>query len=330
MVPASHKRGRIPFSGHSVKFSPFRPNLIAVASSQYFGIAGNGRISILDSQNNLASVCEFGTRDACFDVAFSEQSETIVAGACGDGAIRIFDLHRPGDRPVAALCGHSAETYSVDWNLGVKTRLCSASWDKSVRLWDLVAGKEVGKYQHGAIAYEAKWNTRNPSLVASVGGDGHLKVMDTRDQKVLSLAFVNTEILSLDWNKYRDTVIATGSVDRNVCVWDIRNAGKPLCSFTNHQLAVRRVRFNPHSDSLLLSCSYDMSVKLWSVSSMTEVDSFDHHTEFVIGIDFCNFERDLVASASWDRSVALWTLGTPKFSLPPMRRPQTFNRVSNI
>lgn len=272
-------------------------------------------------------IAEFGTRDACFDVAFSEMSDSVVACAGGDGSVRIFDLHRPGDRPVAALAGHSAETYSVDWNVNLKTLICSASWDRSVRVWDVVSGKETNRYEHAGIAYESRWNVRNASAIASVGGDGQIKIFDTRTQQsATSVANMGAEILSCDWNKYRDTILATGSVDRQVSVWDIRNGSRPLSTFSNHQLAVRRVRFSPHSDSLLLSCAYDMSVKLWSLATMAQVETYDHHTEFVIGIDFSNFERDLVASTSWDRTVALWTLGGPKTS-PPKK---STSRVSNI
>ena len=323
----SIRRSRIPFSGYSVKFSPFRANLIAVASSQYFGIAGNGRISILDTASMLP-VAEFGTRDACFDVAFSELSESVVAGAGGDGSVRIFDLHRPGDRPVAVLTGHTAETYSVDWNVGNKSQICSASWDRSARVWDVVSGKEIFKStDHTGIAYEAKWNYRNSSQIASVGGDGTCRILDLRQPIGTNRINTSSEILSVDWNKYRDTVLVTGSVDRQVNVWDIRNGSVPVSCFSDHQLAVRRVRFSPFSDSLILSASYDMTVKLWSVGTMQQVDSYSHHTEFVIGIDFSNFERDLVASTSWDRTVGMWKLGGGS-SLPPAQ--QERRRVSNI
>ena len=34
------------FACYSVQFSPFRPDLIAVAAAQYYGIVGNGKQSI--------------------------------------------------------------------------------------------------------------------------------------------------------------------------------------------------------------------------------------------------------------------------------------------
>lgn len=316
---------RIGFSGYSVKFSPFRPNLLAVASSQYFGISGNGRISVVDTDRGFAPVAEFGTRDGCFDVSFSEASESVIAVANGDGGVRLFDLSHPGDRPVALLSGHSAETYSVDWNAQAKHLLCSASWDKSVRVWDTVTSKEVFAGHHSGICYEAKWSPRNGSILASVSGDWSVKIFDVSSKQAVHAFPAHAgEVLSVDWNKYRDNIVVTGATDRCVKVWDLRNSSQPISIFDGHQLAVRRVRFSPHSDSLILSCSYDMSVKLWSLATAALVESYDHHTEFVIGIDFSNFKRDLVASTAWDRKVALWTLGAPRV---PKRQVPTTARV---
>ena len=41
---------------------------------------------------------------------------------------------------------------------------------------------------------------------------------------------------------------------------------------------------------------------------MTE--RLDHHTEFVVGIDFNMFIEGQVASCSWDESVAVWNMLT--------------------
>ena len=310
---------RIPFSGYSVKFSPFAKNVIGVASSQYFGIAGNGRVSITDfeTKKNLA---DFTTRDGCFDLAFSEASDRIIAAACGDGVVRLFDTSRPGERPAAALTGHAAETYSVDFNFFEKNFLCSASWDKSVRVFDTATGQAIygssALTSHAGIAYEAKFSPKFPAIMASVGGDGKLLLHDIKMGKVVeSVSAHNAEILCVDFNKYRDRILATGSVDRSVKIFDLRNSEKPLHVFNNHQLAVRRVKFSPHSDAVLCSCSYDTSVKVCSVEAGKLDLSYDHHSEFVLGIDFSIFQRDLIASTGWDRQLALWTLPRPSMAV---------------
>jgi len=308
---------RSPFSGYSVAFSPFHRNLLAVASSQYYGIAGNGRVTIMNI-DSCQPVCEFMTRDGCFDIAWSEKHDHVIAAATGDGSVKIFSLnstHDPG-RPLAVLVGHTAETYSVNWNLFNRDRVCTASWDRSVRVWDASSTECVSVLSHhAAIAYEAKWNPRSDHVVASVGGDGDLVVSDIRQPTNQSRIHAHdNEILCLDWNKYREYTIATGCVDRSIRVWDVRKGATPLNVLNGHDLAVRRLRFSPHSDSLLASCSYDMTVKIWSIGEerMTRslIDTYDHHTEFVVGLDYSNFHRDLVASTGWDRMVAVWTVGS--------------------
>lgn len=36
------------------------------------------------------------------------------------------------------------------------------------------------------------------------------------------------EVLTLDWNKYMENVVFTGSVDRSIKMWDLRNPGRPM------------------------------------------------------------------------------------------------------
>lgn len=292
------------FSGYSVQFSPFHENLIAVATSQYYGIAGNGRVVVYDLMRG--GLCEFVTRDGCFDVCWSEKNDSILAAATGDGSLHVFDTSGPV-RPVLSLTGHSAEAYSVDWNAFNRDMLCSASWDKSVRIWDAQVGKCVGKFTHSQIAYEARWSVKNGAVLASVGGCGNLLIHDHHVRStVCTVKASYGEVLCLDWNKYNENLIVTGSVDRSVRVWDLRKPSVPVFAAENgHELAVRRVKFSPHSEDLIASCSYDMTVKLRSVSTgIGKV--FNQHSEFVIGLAWSNLRPNLLASTGWDKTVAVW------------------------
>jgi peroxin-7 len=55
------------------------------------------------------------------------------------------------------------------------------------------------------------------------------------------------------------------------------------------------------------SCS-DMTVKLWDLDHPQDplVDSFTHHTEFVVGVDFNIFVNYQIASCSWDGTVVVF------------------------
>lgn len=76
---------------------------------------------------------------------------------------------------------------------------------------------------------------------------------------------------------------------------------------------MRRVQFSPHAESVLASCAYDMSVKLWDYRAPEDalLRSWDHHTEFAIGLDFSLLREGLMASAGWDEWTCVWHQSAP-------------------
>eukprot|EP00878_Enallax_costatus_P031171 GHUV01034063.1.p1 GENE.GHUV01034063.1~~GHUV01034063.1.p1 ORF type:complete len:110 (+),score=20.69 GHUV01034063.1:434-763(+) len=102
--------------------------------------------------------------------------------------------------------------------------------------------------------------------------------------------------------------MATGSIDKTIKIWDVRQPQQPLTTLHGHSYAVRRVQFSPHAESLLASCAYDMSVKLWDYRAPEDalLRSWDHHTEFAIGLDFSLLREGLMASAGWDEWTCVW------------------------
>nr|XP_029138699.1 peroxisomal targeting signal 2 receptor-like [Labrus bergylta] len=93
-------------------------------------------------------------------------------------------------------------------------------------------------------------------------GDGTLRVWDVKAAACrLTIPAHKAEILSCDWCKYDQNIVATGSVDCSVCVWDLRNARQPVNQLQGHTYAIRRVKFSPFSGTMLASCSYDFTVR---------------------------------------------------------------------
>lgn len=87
---SSYQRYIGEFEGYSCKFSPFEPNKIACCFSQYYGIIGNGRLSIFN-HNPITGILEenvrFNTNDGIFDIAWSESNENQIISASGDGSV---------------------------------------------------------------------------------------------------------------------------------------------------------------------------------------------------------------------------------------------------
>lgn len=118
--------------------------------------------------------------------------------------------------------------------------------------------------------------------------DGTIKIFDLRRPAqttglnpplatpALTIPTSGGEVLSIDWNKYRPWLIASGGVDRSVRVWDCRmvkpTEGDVLTSgavggtcendLRGHEYAVRKAQWSPHRPDLLASASYDMSCRV--------------------------------------------------------------------
>ena len=63
-----------------------------------------------------------------------------------------------------------------------------------------------------------------------------------------------------------------------------------------------------------------MNVFIWDCNVQRVINRFDHHSEFVVGLDFNLFIEKQLASASWDKSCTVFRYDdNPKsIVLPPI------------
>lgn len=308
-------RFKTAYNGYGVQFSPFLENRLAVSTAQNFGIIGNGRQYVLElTPNGIQELASFDTADGLYDCAWSESNENILVSASGDGSIKVWDLALPPQQnPARSLEEHTHEVYSVDWNSVRRDSFLSGSWDDTIKLWALEMPRAIRTFaEHTYCVYAAVWNPAHADVFASASGDATMRIWDLREPRsTLVIPGSQGEILSCDWNKYNDCVLVSGSVDKIIRVWDIRQPNQPITALEGHTYAVRRVKFSPHRETMIASCSYDMSMCLWDYSASEDalLARYDHHTEFVVGLDMSTLVDGLLASTAWDETVFVWQQG---------------------
>ena len=148
------------FSGYSVAFSPYSGTRLAVASAQYFGIIGNGAIHILEATEPLMTEVFFTmTQDNIFDICWNEGNENQFLVASGDKTVKIFDCAH--NQPLLSLAGHTAEVFGVHSNYQSPQFALSASYDCTLKLWDLSRGACVQDFrEHTGIVYAGIWHPK--------------------------------------------------------------------------------------------------------------------------------------------------------------------------
>ncbi|KJE97737.1 peroxisome biogenesis factor 7 [Capsaspora owczarzaki ATCC 30864] len=331
--------------GCGLQFSPFVSDRIAVAASQHYAIAGRGALLVYGLGNEaMVAGSRIGPgappapgasrllrrldyKDSLFDVCWSELSEHHALTSSGDGSVQLWDVSLLQAAPVRIYAEHTKEVMAVNWSMTDKRNFVSASWDGTVKLWDPTSSQSLATFAgHRGLVYDAMFHPRRLGVLASVSADGGLMVWDVRRPAtaVQRVQAHNTEVISMDWNKYSDVLAVTGSVDRTIKGWDLRRAAQPLFVLEGHDYSIRRVRCSPHHSNVIMSCSYDMTVRVWDTGSSAaasvpglpprprpNMTIVDEHPEFVVGIDFNLAEDGVVANCAWDETVSVFNLAQP-------------------
>ncbi|CAK5267733.1 unnamed protein product [Mycena citricolor] len=325
------------FAHFAIAWSPFHTTRLALASAANFGLVGNGRLHIVSTAPapgptgiSLNIDKFFETQDGLYDVAWSEVHENHLVTASGDGSLRLWDIMH-NNLPMRAWQEHTREVFSVDWSNIKKDTFVSASWDGNVKIWTPERQRSVLTLNaHHACVYQALFSPHQPDVLATCSTDGTMKIFDLRapayvsggpgvsnftnpmSAAALTVPASGGEVLSLDWNKYRPFVLATGGVDKMAKVWDCRMiklqetggvGGACESQLLGHEFAVRKVQWSPHRPEVLATASYDMSCRVWNTAATGAPQLMyihDPHTEFVVGCSWSLYDEGILASCGWD------------------------------
>lgn len=107
-------------------------------------------------------------------------------------------------------------------------------------------------------------------------------------------------------------LIVTGGDDRDLRIWKLPEA-HCQATLVGHQKPVQCLRFNEEGD-FLLSCSNDLSVKLWDMLTLKELRDFRGHRAMVWEAAFTNQPAQIVTTSA-DRCVRAFRIDSSRVSL---------------
>ncbi len=222
--------------------------------------------------------------------------------------LRLFDT--ADWKRVASLGGHLDVVSGVSFTADGK-RLASASFDKTVRVWD-VADPKAPKLAHTfaghsdfvyAVAFGPKgdWyatasKDRTSRVVDAATGQGRL-TFSGMDQEVLSVAV-----------RPDGQQVATSGFEPQIHWWDATTAER-LKRQAGHGEGVYELAFDPKG-TVAVSAGADRTVRVWSAGSAAAVKTIPTGTvTFAVAVDPA---AKRVASGGADGAVRLWDAATAR------------------
>jgi WD40 repeat protein len=260
-------------------------------------------------------------------LSFNPSGQLLFLG-CINGDISVWDMNANSQADHLELRGHTDRITSMVVTQDSST-LLSASWDNTVKIWNLLQGKELTTLSGHDDSLLSIAISNNEQLIASAGWDDTIILWDlTSGKKLRTLVGHKGSILSLCFSPDGNWLAST-SEDHTARLWEVQT-GRHILTLPGHGNDVSSVAFLTSAGTRFVATGdTDGIVRLWDLGKIGQRDemvTFWGHDAAITMFAFDNRKSRMI-SASVDNTIRVWNLNTNQLSIV---LPNQNNKVSAV
>ncbi len=217
-------------------------------------------------------------------------------------------LTPPGGPLLRTLTGHSSEVNAVAITPDGKQAV-SASYDNTLKLWDLATGSELATLSGHSSLVLAVAITPDGKQAVSASWNNTLKLWDLATGSELATLTGHSSSVEAVAITPDGKQAVSASRDNTLKLWDLAT-GSELATLTGHRDWVRAVAITPDGKQAV-SASWDKTLKLWDLATRKQLATLTGHSNSVEAVAITPDGKQAV-SASDDKTLKLWDLATRK------------------
>ncbi len=183
------------------------------------------------------------------------------------------------------------------------TRVVTASWDNTARLWDAQSGEALGvPLKHERVVLSAAFSP-DGTRVVTASLDNTARLWDAQSGQALGAPLQHENVVSSAAFSPDGTRVVTASWDYTARLWEAQS-GQALGAPLQHEREVSSAAFSPDG-TRVVTASRDNTARLWDAQSGQALGAPLKHENWVLSAAFSP-DGTRVVTASLDNTARLW------------------------
>ncbi|MBD2500048.1 nSTAND1 domain-containing NTPase [Anabaena azotica] len=179
-------------------------------------------------------------------------------------------------------------------------KIVSASYDKTVKLWDINGKMLQNMQRHKSRVYSVKFSPKN-NMIASAGADRKIILWDENGNYIRSLEKQKDAIYDIAFSP-DGNFLASASRDKSIILWNAKNNIFNKQYISDH--LIRRIDFAP--DSKHIAFTDEKFVKIWNIET-GRVTIMGEHSGLISSIKFSP-KNNFLVSSDYDGEINIWNI----------------------